>query len=194
MPGEEYLLALGHLPADNEETSQAGPKTLFSVYLGGPWSLKRLRSTCITFQATEHQVGSFMKVHMYSVLHPPLDSVPYRKDLIASLSLFAYLYLVRTNIYTCFCLVSEYWVHTGIRVVRLHLGRTCKIGLRYPMDRTRIVSDKLMLVVRQSLECLVSPCSVAMHRYCTLRTMVAFSSKMTIVSAFSPSLCLHSVK
>jgi hypothetical protein len=31
MPGEEYLLALGHLPTDNEETSQAGSKTLFSV-------------------------------------------------------------------------------------------------------------------------------------------------------------------
>jgi hypothetical protein len=54
MPGEEYLLALGHLPPDTEETSQAGPKTLFSVYLGCPWSLKRLRS--IIFQATEHRV------------------------------------------------------------------------------------------------------------------------------------------
>jgi hypothetical protein len=32
MPGEEYLLALGHLPADNEENSQAGSKTLFLVY------------------------------------------------------------------------------------------------------------------------------------------------------------------
>jgi len=71
---------------------------------------------------------------------------------------------------------------------------TCKIGLKYPMDRTRIVSCKLMLAFRQSLECLVSPCTVAMHRYCTLRTVGAFSSKMTIVSAFKASLCLHSVK
>jgi hypothetical protein len=32
MPGEEYLLALGHLPPDTEETSQARSKTLFPVY------------------------------------------------------------------------------------------------------------------------------------------------------------------
>jgi hypothetical protein len=99
MPGEEYLLALGHLPPDTEETSQAGPKTLFSVYLVGPWSLKRLRS--ITFQAIEHRVGSFMKVQCtYSVLHLAMDSVPYHKDLIESLSLFAYLHISG-------CLVSE---------------------------------------------------------------------------------------
>jgi hypothetical protein len=41
MPGEEYLLALGHLPADNEETSQAGPKTLFSVYFRRPVVFKK---------------------------------------------------------------------------------------------------------------------------------------------------------
>jgi hypothetical protein len=71
MPGEEYLLALGHLPPDTEETSQAGSKTLFSVFFRRRLVLKKLRF--ITFQATEHGVRSFMKVHTVSYISPWLQ-------------------------------------------------------------------------------------------------------------------------
>jgi hypothetical protein len=68
MPGEEYLLALGHLPADNEETSQAGPKTLLSVFFRRPLVFKE------AFQDTEHRVGSFMKVLTVPYISPWLQA------------------------------------------------------------------------------------------------------------------------